>query len=76
MKISVRTKSLFRAYTEPNAVDIDFSMKAGAQEIAHDIFESGAEKMVLTLEPGTDYIFTVYYYYDFDLLEDCSVRNI
>lgn len=73
MTFTVRSKSIFRAYTEPNRVDIDFALKAGNIPVPHEVFETGAEKLSYVLSPNVQYTFVVSYYYDFDLLAGCPV---
>lgn len=73
MTFTVRTRSLFRAYTEPNRVDIDFALKEGDTPVHHDVYETGAEKLTYILKPGITYTFAVSYFYDFDLLMGCPV---
>lgn len=71
-----RVRSLFRAYTEQHEVDLDFILSANGREVARDAVDQGAEKLVVELEAGTTYTFTINYYYNFATLDACKTWNL
>ena len=81
MQFSVRTRSLFRAYTESRVLnghdlDIDFMLIEDGVPVEHEVKEEGEEKITYILNPGKHYVFKTVFFADFSKLPPCVDWNI